>query len=364
MKTITTLFLSLLLSTLAIGQSEKIDPIDTIPYSSSIEAVTDTLPDINIFDGEEPMHLTLKYDITSFIRNKMKGEYLDAELRIEYKDYTTDKNIRLKARGNNRRQQCFFPPIFLNFKTDPIEFSELKGFKKVKLVTHCSSSKVHVEYLLREYLVYKLYNILTDNSFRVKLLDIEYIDTGKKERHYERFGVLIEPIELLAKRAGAIEVDGAFIQGENVFEADADLVALFNYMIGNTDWRFKSGHNMKYIKSLTNISQQVIPVPYDFDFSGFVGTHYAHPQEWTSIDEVKDRQYLGYCRESEADYLRTVNLFIAKKQEILSTIEDFEYLSESGKKGLVNYIEEFYLELKRPETILSILRNQCRPSDF
>ena len=89
MKTITILFLSLLLSTLAIGQSEKIDPIDTIPYNSSIEAVTDTLPDINIFDGEEPMHLTLKYDITSFIRNKMKGEYLDAELRIEYKDYTT-----------------------------------------------------------------------------------------------------------------------------------------------------------------------------------------------------------------------------------------------------------------------------------
>lgn len=357
------LLFTLLIAFSVSAQTGKIDPSDTIPYNSSIDAVSDTLPDLSLFVDETPITLTLKYDITSFIRNKMKGEYLEAELDVEYKNYTSNKNIRLKARGNNRREQCFFPPIYLNFKTDPIQNSELKGFKKIKLVTHCSSSESHVDYLLREYLVYKLYNILTDNSFRVKLLDIKYIDTGKKERNYERYGVLIEPIELVVKRTESVEIDGKVIKEENVVEADADIAALFQYMIGNTDWRIKGGHNTKYIKSLTKLTQKVTPVPYDFDFAGFVGTHYSHPQSWTSIKDVKEREYLGYCRANNAAYLETINLFLDKKDEILQTIEAFTYLDERDRKNLKAYIKSFYNEMDKPERFISLLKNECR-TDF
>lgn len=364
MKTTIILLFSLLFSLCLSAQSNKINAADTIPYNSSIDAVSDTLPNLDIFVDETPMNLTLKYDITSFIKNKVKGEYLDAELFIEYKDYTSTKNIRLKARGNNRREQCFFPPIYLNFKTDPIENSELKGFKKIKLVTHCSTSKSYTGYLLKEYLVYKLYNILSDNSFRVKLLKIKYIDTGKKQRNYEKYGILLEPIELLVKRKESIEIEGTVIRANNVIEEDTDVAALFQYMIGNTDWRIRGGHNTKYIKSLTHLTEKVSPVPYDFDYAGFVGTNYSHPQAWTSIESVRDREYLGYCRNDDNDYLKTIKLFADKKKEIMETITNFEYLEERDKNSLIKYIEGFYSGIDQPQRFLSTLKNQCRPTDF
>lgn len=357
------LFFAILLYFNVSAQSEKINPVDTIPYNSSIDAVNDTLPNLNIFVDETPMDLTLKYDITAFIKNKVKGEYLDAELVVHYKNFSETKNIRLKARGNNRRKQCFFPPIFLNFKTDPLVNSELEGFNKIKLVTHCSTSKVHTDYLLKEYLVYKLYNVLTDNSFRVQLLDIKYIDTGEKERNYDKYGILIEPIELLVARKKSIEVNGEIIRENNVIEEDADIVALFQYMIGNTDWRIKGGHNTQYIKSLTKVTDKVTPIPYDFDFAGFVGTHYSHPQSWTSIKNVQEREYLGYCRNSDEAYLKTINLFLDKKDQIIKTIELFSYVSEQERERLIKYIESFYDLLNNPNRFISTLKSQCR-TDF
>lgn len=336
---------------------------DSIKFATLSE-VTDTVPNIDIFGNEDLLQVTLKYNITSFIREKHKGEYLDAELTINYKDIPpVVKNIRLKARGNFRRGQCVFPPIFLNFKTDPIKIDEIEGIRKIKIVTHCSQSKSNDLYLLREYLTYKLYNVLSDYSFRVKLLDISYIDTGKKQKNYREFGFIIEPIELVAKRNESIIINPLFARRENILEQDADRVALFEYMIGNTDWRFKTGHNMKYIKSLNQLTNKVIPIPYDFDFSGFVDTYYSYPQEWTSLKDVRSRQYLGYCRNSDDEYMNIINLYLDKRDEILETIQSFKYLNEKERDSLVKYIDGFYLELSRPERFISILKGQCR-TDF
>lgn len=364
MKTLVLFVSVIFLSVFVFAQSDPISYDDTVSYNASIDAVSDTIPDIAIFGDETPINLQLKYDITSFIRNKMKGEYLDAELVIDYEGYSVTKNIRLKARGNNRKEICFFPPIYLNFKTDPIENSELKGFRKIKMVTHCSTSKSYSNYLLREFLVYKLYNILSNNSFRVRLLNIDYTDTGKKGRHYKRYGILLEPIELLVKRTESVEVDGANVQGVNVSDYEADVVALFQYMIGNTDWRIKSGHNTKFIKPLGQLTQKVIPVPYDFDYAGFVGTNYAKPQEWTSIKDVREREYLGYCRDNDEAYLKVIGLFMQKKDEIMETISSFTYLSEKERNHLLKYIESFYAELEKPNYILAILNKECRSIDF
>ena len=66
----------------------------------------------------------------------------------------------------------------------------------------------------------------------------------------------------------------------------------------------------------------VTPVPYDFDYAGFVGTSYSHPQTWTSIETVTEREYLGYCRDKEQDYLKAIELFVQKKEAIMETINN------------------------------------------
>lgn len=328
------------------------------------DPVAETLNVESIFDDEEALDLTLKYDITAFIKNKQKGEYLPAELTIHINENESIvKEIRLKARGNFRRGHCFFPPIYLNFKTDPIENTDLAGIKKIKMVTHCSSGKSADGYIMKEYLAYKLYNQITENSFRVKLLNINYIDTGKKERNYQRRGFLIEPLDLLIKRTNSVEIQPEYVREEHALQFETDLVALFEYLIANTDWRIKGGHNMKYIKSLTSVTPQVIPVPYDFDYSGFVGTHYSFPQEWTSIDDVTEREYLGYCRQDEEDYRRAIEVYREKQDEIIENIQNFEYLDHREKKNLISFCDEFFRLVNDPNSFVSILSQECR-TDF
>ena len=65
--------------------------------NSLLEPISETIEIGSIFDTETPLELTLSYDITSFIRNKQKSEYLDAELQIHFNEADPIvKNIRLK----------------------------------------------------------------------------------------------------------------------------------------------------------------------------------------------------------------------------------------------------------------------------
>ncbi|MDX8337915.1 hypothetical protein SLH46_01895 [Draconibacterium sp. IB214405] len=333
--------------------------------TSLFEPVADTLTNIRFFDKEEPLKVTLKYDITSFIKHKSKGEYLPAELAI----YTSDndsviKNIRLKARGNFRRSHCFFPPIYLNFKTDPIDKTELEGIKKIKIVTHCNMSQAYKSYIIREYLAYEIFNILTPNSFRVRLLNVNYVDTGKKKRNYKQIGFLIEPIDLITRRLNAVEVNENIIVGKNVLPVEGTLVALYQYFIANTDWRYKGGHNMKYVKSMETLTNNVIPLPYDFDHAGFVNTSYAIPQDWSGASTITDRDYLGYCQTNDETYHRAINLFNEKKPEVIAAIESCELLDKRDKKEVLTFVNEFYKMAEYPEYFIRTLKNECRDLDF
>jgi len=339
--------------------------VDTTENLSSLGEVTDTIQNEGFFDTDVPLKITLKYDITSFIKNKNKAEYMDAELII-YKDNEAPvtKNIRIMARGNFRKGQCFFPPLFLNFKTDAIERTELQGMNKIKVVTHCTSGKNNDMTVLKEYLAYKFYNVLTEKSFRVRLADITYIDTGKKKRQYQEMGFVIEPVELVAKRNNCVLVDPLVVRGVNILEEDADRSALFQYMISNTDWRFKSGHNTKYMKSLTDLTPKVIPVPYDFDFSALVDASYAFPQSWSTSESLFQRDYLGYCRGNDEEYLKNIRFFVSKQEKIMNTIATFPYLPASEIKDISKFIDGFFESISDEKSILNKLKNQCRPIDF
>jgi hypothetical protein len=235
--------------------------------------------------------------------------------------------------------------------------------RKMKIVTHCSNSKSSSKYILREFLAYKLYNAITTQSFRVRLLDINYIDTGKRQRNYREYGFIIEPVELVAQRNNAVVIKPKIVNDENIVEESADRVALFEYLIGNTDWKFRESHNMAYIKPLNEITDRAIAVPYDFDFAGFVDTNYSFPQEWTSIKDVRTREYLGHCRNSDENYLNAINYYVDKKAEIIQTIESFNYIDEREKKYLIRYIDSFYKLLSKPNNFVGVLQDQCR-TDF
>src|SRR5690606_9238581 len=84
----------------------------------------------------------------------------------------------------------------------------IKPHNKLKLVTHCLDDKNDgQENLLKEYLAYKLYNELTDQSYRVQLIRINYVDTKGKVSKIRRYGIIIEDTDEMAERLGGEECD-------------------------------------------------------------------------------------------------------------------------------------------------------------
>lgn len=276
-------------------------------------SVVDTLSDFGLFTNEEILELDLRFDITHYTRKKPKDEYLKALLTYHLNDKdSVNKEIRLKSRGEFRNGYCTFPPVVVNFKKSDFKKEDLKEIEKMKLVTHCMSG--NEDNLLKEYLIYKLYNVLTDSSFRVRLLKINYINTYKKSKPIISYGFFIEPMSVLAERIKCVPVEALSLSQKNIQPEFMDRAAIFNYMIGNTDWSIPNQHNMKVFNVPGSATPELgLVIPYDFDYTGMVNAHYAVPAEGLKISSVRERIYLGVCRDQ--DYFNSaIREFADKKR--------------------------------------------------
>lgn len=307
-----------------------------------------------LFGSEEVLEVSLKFDITTYMKKKPAEEYMDAEIvyRIGPQDSLVNK-IRLRSRGHSRNEICILPPIRLNFKDCENRPLDIKGVSNVKLVTHCKDNKNFEDYLLSEYLVYKLYNVVTDTSFRVRLLKIRYIDTGSKGFNYYRCGIVIEPIDVLAARLNANEKEDVIVRTRYINHENYDKLCLFQYMIGNDDWHLANLHNLKLIEPEEGDNSVLAVVPYDFDYSGLVNSYYAIPNKLYALENILDRVYIGPCRTDE-DIRRVMQFFMDHKSEFYDEIEKIDLLNEKAKKKILNYIDSFYDEYRRDRLFYNI----------
>ncbi|HEX2975986.1 MAG TPA: hypothetical protein VHO68_08610 [Bacteroidales bacterium] len=316
------------------------------------------LNSFGLFENEEILNISLYFDLTTYLRKKPKEEYLKAEIifnpgRID----SLRQKVRLRTRGVFRNSYCAFAPIELSFKNAKFGYSDLDSIQKLKLVTQCSSGAMEEKYILREYLAYKLYQVFTDTSFRVRLLKVTYFDTGKDRKPVNQYGIFIEPLEMLTGRTGTVHIRNERLNQKHIIPPVMDRVAFFNYMIGNYDWSVPGQHNIRILKISTN--PYGFAVPYDFDWSGFVNATYADPAENVGIQNIRERVYTGVCRSNEA-FSREIDLFTSKKFELYNVINNFSYLSIADKKDLLTYLEGFFAELRGRDHFLYYLHTKCK----
>ena len=271
---------------------------------------------------------------------------------------TIQKKIKLRARGNFRRTFCDFPPLRLNFNINDSADGVFGGIDKLKVVPHCRGG--FEIYILKEYLIYKLYNALTDYSLRVRLMEISYFNTSRNSKPIKEYGFAIEPIELFEKRTGLMEYNSANLSQRNIKPDIMDLVAIFNYMIGNTDWSVPNQHNVQTFSQYEShyLSSGTL-VPYDFDHAGLVNTFYAHPYKDLPIESVLDRYYLGMCRNDE-DLIPSIKVFAGKKSEFYRIINEFPYLNAASKKEMINYLNSFFVKFDKRNTIVYEMLKSCQ----
>ena len=243
-----------------------------------------------LFADEKPLAFTILSNLKPLLKDRSEKP-VNHWGEIRFVDESKDSfaiPIKIKVRGNFRRlsKNCLFPPLLLDFDKKKKKNGIFNYQNKLKLITHC----INEDYIKQEYLVYKMYNLLTDYSFKAKLATVTYQDSAAKRETETKLAFLLEDESDLAKRNGAKSQDTKQLRPNQLDTLAMATVSVFEYLIGNTDWSVPFLHN---IKLFNKTGRYLIAVPYDFDHAGIVETNYAQPAEALELSSVRERLYRG-----------------------------------------------------------------------
>lgn len=318
-----------------------------------------------LFAEESVLAVTIAAPLSAVQKERDSGEYYDGALRYTAADGSERVlDIKLRARGRYRRQAktCRFPPIRLNFRTKQLDGTVFAGQDKLKLVTHCRTGNEHFEQqLLKEYLAYRFLQTLTDHSFRTRLLRVRWQDSEDPSEDFEHYGFLIEDEDLLGERIGMTPGDVERTKVARLDGEQAALVGLFQYLIANTDFSMIAGpknetccHNVV----LYDKCGSFVPIPYDFDFSGFVDAPYAEPNPRFKMKSVRTRRYRGRCEHNEL-VDSTIAKFRERRDAIFGLIANQQGLSDRERRDSQRYIEKFYDVIDDPRKVERLIVRKC-----
>jgi hypothetical protein len=311
-----------------------------------------------LFQVHDPLVLQLETDLRTLLRDR-------DEERIEYAGvlrYRADVDtgtldVKLRTRGIFRLKRCAFPPLRLDLPRRKLDTTPFAGQDKLKLVTHCQSARSFERNLLREYALYRAFNALTDTSFRVRLAIITYVDTAHADT-VTRYGFLIEPDAELARRLAAEVLELGNVHDLLTDPSYMTLVAVFQYLIGNTDWSVWGRHNIMILRG-TGPPQRLLAVPYDFDFSGAVGAPYATPPAQLPIRSVRERLYRGYCQ-PDSVLMGVLARFRGAKDSVYAAVRAVPDLMEGDVRALLGYFDDFFRAIDDPGTVRREFVHRCR----
>lgn len=312
-----------------------------------------------LFRSDSVLELTITLPLKDVIFNNKERIEHNSKLSYTKADGTvTSHLIKVKVRGKTRanKQICSFPPLQLRFNKSDTENSIFKDQKKVKLVAHCQNDRNFENYVQIEYLVYKLYQLISPYSFNVRLCRITYIDQNRPDQENIHYGILIESISDLAKRNDMKVFKGNIRNQEAMNKENLDKLVFFQFMIGNLDWSITERHNMKLIKGEKGALP--IAVPYDFDYSGIINTPYAVPPEELHLPDVKTRLFRGFCRRNK--YQETIDFYKSIKDDLFAEVNQVSTLNGKSVNSVTKYLESFFEILESDKYIDKKIIRACK----
>lgn len=310
----------------------------------------------DLFEDNTTIEVTMTGPLSSLFRHKQDEQAFPFILKVDGKEVP----VMASARGNSRKRVCHFPPIKLEFDQSAGDDNIFSGQHSLKLVTHCNKSKSAQDDLIEEFIAYRIFNLLSDASYRVRLLNITYIDTENKHST-QKLGFVIEPNRSLARRNNGNLASLPAVSLKQMNDRQLALVFVFQYLIGNTDWSLVAAsdddsccHNGKLI----NRNAELLYVPYDFDLSGLVNAKYAFPDPSLRIKHVTQRRYRGFCLERPvlASALQQVK---SHESGFADIIDGVAQLSGSAKKRDHRYLHRFFEEARNGQQMLNAFEKSC-----
>lgn len=321
-----------------------------------------------LFDDEAILTLTIEAPMRDIIMKRMKKPVFDAVVRFTDSAGTAiELHGQLASRGNARLEACEFPPLQLILDKSEATGTVFEGQHDLKIVTQCNTSSDGEKWLLQEYGIYRAYNIITDYSYRVRRLNVTYLDGESSRWRRTQPAFFIESTGELAKRMQLESIRPAAVAAGQYNQAELSNNLLFQLLIANTDFAVKKGptgegccHNGRV---LTEPGQQKnwIAVPYDFDQAGIIKTDYALPDPGLGIRTVTTRLYRGFCGGS--DFLPAAMDRFREHREEITTALIPEEVSSTRQKRIKSYIDGFYRILDDPKETKKKITDACRGPD-
>ena len=319
-----------------------------------------------LFASHSPLLVTIKAPLTTLMEECPNKEYLNGTLSFSADDgtqHTLDLKIRTRGKFRRKAKHCDFAPIRLNFRKKQVVDSEFSGQDKLKLVTHCKNKNSYYEQLvLREFLAYRFLNVMTDASFRVRLLQVNYIDT-EGANPMTKVGFLIEDDEDVAERNSLYAIKTSDISYDDIDPKAQSFVNVFQYMIRNTEFslvRAEPGefccHNIDLMSATKGVPYT--PIPYDFDFSGMVSAPYAAPNPRLKIQNVRQRLFRGLCANNEL-LPDTLQRFIDNRDAIFDVVDNLELLSSKSRRDVTRDLNQFYARISQAKSVDASFIKRC-----
>jgi hypothetical protein len=306
----------------------------------------------SLFRSDDLIRMELRSDFTT-IGAERTGDAVYHEGELIYYNQGGENvklTVKLIVRGHYRRDtaNCNFPPLFVNFKKGEVANTIFRNQNELKLVTPCQDEKDVVD----EFLIYKMYNKVTDLSLKVRLVKMLYYDTSTRTKLFEKYSFFIETKDHAAERNNAFVKD-LVVTGRDMDRETFNKMSVFEYMIGNDDWYFTFNHNI-IIMVPKDSSRAPYCVPYDFDLSAFVNTQYGQQREGRRV-------YKGLCFTS-GEVKQVFDFYKDLRPEFEAIVNRREEISKSTKKQMINYLGYFYNVLEDPKLIKREFLDACEKS--
>src|SRR5262245_57058457 len=159
-------------------------------------------PSADLFGSDEQLEMRLEAPF-GVINGGRQPEYQAGRLTIG--GSTVD--LRIRQRGKSRAEARAFKPLVLNFRTKDLARTVLEERDRLKLVTHCSPSAAYDQYVLVEYLAYRVLAQLTDLTLHARLVKVTYYDSARGREIAVRPGILLEDEDRFAERKSFAKIE-------------------------------------------------------------------------------------------------------------------------------------------------------------
>lgn len=337
--------------------------IEPWPEPAELQARQKDAQDRPLFQQVEPLAFTLTANFNLINKDRIPNstKRFPGVLTVNGADGKPhDIVVKLGTRGHFRLmpRNCGFAPLRIELPKDGVSGTPFEGQTTLKLGTHCQNDKEYEQFTLKEYLSYRMHNLVTPLSFRARLARATYVDDATKKPVATKYALFMENDNDVARRNSGRIVELPRVEFNGLDAETLTRTMLWEYMIGNTDFSIWALHNVRLVQ---NQAKTLFSVPYDFDMTGLVLPPYANADPRLRLSSVVQRLYRGPCRTTD-EFEAVAAGFRAKRAEMVALVDGQQDLEPAARSEMKDYLASFFKTIETPASIKKQFVDNCKPA--